>query len=336
MKSRTKFNVTPEVIKTMVNKHFPNEDICSIEELTEGMFNSAYAVRGTGIMKDGIVLKIGPASGTELLIYEQEILHTEVEVYKLLEDRPIKTPRILVWDYSHEEIPCDYFFMEYVKGVIWKNCVEAISPENRRQLMYELGKCNAVVHSVKGDWFGYIKEDKRFQFSTWGAAFFSMMSDILKDGEKRNCELPYDEIKDMVKKQEDCLNEVKTPYLVDFDMWAGNVFIDENSHSHITGIIDFERSFYGDPVADLTSAMMLFENVEQEFDFQQGYSEISETPFLITDDDRVRMNLYRLYMFVILFVESYRYDEQYAAMVKNHVIKGIYQLLEQLKKGNNE
>ena len=118
MKSRTKFNVTPEVIKTMVNKHFPNEDICSIEELTEGMFNSAYAVRGTGIMKDGIVLKIGPASGTELLIYEQEILHTEVEVYKLLEDRPIKTPRILVWDYSHEEIPCDYFFMEYVKGVI--------------------------------------------------------------------------------------------------------------------------------------------------------------------------------------------------------------------------
>ena len=113
-------------------------------------------------------------------------------------------------------------------------------------------------------------------------------------------------------------------------MWAGNVFIDETSHSHITGIIDFERSFFGDPVADLTSAMMLFENVEQEFDFQKGYSEISGTPFLITDDDRIRMNLYRLYMSVILFVESYRYDEQYAAMVKNHVIKGIHQLLEQL------
>ena len=107
-------------------------------------------------------------------------------------------------------------------------------------------------------------------------------------------------------------------------------FIDETSHSHITGIIDFERSFFGDPVADLTSAMMLFENVEQEFDFQKGYSEISGTPFLITDDDRIRMNLYRLYMSVILFVESYRYDEQYAAMVKNHVIKGIHQLLGRL------
>lgn len=331
MESKTKFYATPEVIKTMVNKHFPNEEICSIEELTEGMFNSAYAVWGTGIMKDGIVLKIGPASGTEFLTYEQEILHTEVEVYKLLEDRPVKTPRILAWDYSHEEIPCDYFLMEYVEGVIWKNCIETISPENRRQLMYELGKCNAAVHSVKGDWFGYIKEDKRFQYRTWGAAFFSMMSDLLEDGKKRNCELPYDEINDMVKRYEDCLNEVRTPHLVDFDMWAGNVFIDEASHSHITGIIDFERSFFGDPAADFTSAVMLFENVEQESDFQKGYSEISGTPFLITDDDRIRMNLYRLYMSVILYVESYRYDEQYAATVKNDVIKDIHRLLEQLK-----
>lgn len=336
MKSKTKYNVTPEVIKIMVNRHFPNEDIYSIEELTEGMFNSAYAVRGTGIMKDGIVLKTGPASGTELLTYEQELLRTEVEVYKLLEDRPIKTPKILAWDYSHGEIPCDYFFMEYVNGVMWKNCLETVSPENRRQLMYELGKSSAAVHSVKGRWFGYIKEDKRFQFRTWGAAFSSMMSDILEDGKKRNCELPYDEIKDTVKKQEDCLNRVKTPCLVDFDMWAGNVFIDENSHSHITGIIDFERSFFGDPAADWTSAMMLFENVEQEFDYQKGYSEISGTPFQITDDDRIRMNLYRLYMSVILFAESYRYDEQYAATVKNHVIKGIHQLLEQLKNGDNE
>lgn len=226
--------------------------------------------------------------------------------------------------------------MEYVKGVIWKNCVEMISPENRRQLMYELGKSNAAVHSVKGNWFGYIKEDKRFQFNMWGAAFTSMMSDILEDGKSRNYDLPYDEIRSIVKEYEDCLNEVKTPYLVDFDMWAGNVFVDEASYSHITGVIDFERSFFGDPAADLTSAMMLFENVEQELDFQRGYSEMSREPFVITDDDRIRMNLYRLYMSVILFVESYRYEEQYAAMVKGHVIKGIHHLLEQLKGGDHE
>lgn len=130
---------------------------------------------------------------------------------------------------------------------------------------------------------------------------------------------------------ENCLNEIKTPHLVDFDMWAGNIFIDEATCSHITGIIDFERSFFGDPAADFTSAMMLFDNVEDEPDFRKGYSEISNIPFKITDNDRIRMNLYRLYMAVILFVESYRYDEDYAEMIKGHLNKNIAHLLEELK-----
>lgn len=277
MKSKTKFNVTDKMIRSIVSKHFPGESVNSIEELTEGMFNSAYALWGTGILKNGIVLKTSPAPGTELLTYEQAILRTETKVYELLKDSPVKIPKILACDFSHKEIPCDYFFMEHVKGILWKNCLQRISPESRRQLMYELGRRSAVA----------------------------------------SCE--------------NCLNEIKTPHLVDFDMWAGNIFIDEATCSHITGIIDFERSFFGDPAADFTSAMMLFDNVEDEPDFRKGYSEISNIPFKITDNDRIRMNLYRLYMAVILFVESYRYDEDYAEMIKGHLNKNIAHLLEELK-----
>lgn len=265
------------MIRSIVSKHFPGESVNSIEELTEGMFNSAYALWGTGILKNGIVLKTSPAPGTELLTYEQDILRTETKVYELLKDSPVKIPKILACDFSYKEIPCDYFFMEHVKGVLWKNCLQRISPESRRQLMYELGRSSAVA----------------------------------------SCE--------------NCLNEIKTPHLVDFDMWAGNIFIDEATCSHITGIIDFERSFFGDPAADFTSAMMLFDNVEDEPDFRMGYSEISNVPFKITDNDRIRMNLYRLYMAVILFVESYRYDEDYAEMIKGHLNKNIAHLLEELK-----
>ncbi len=277
MKSKTKFNVTDKMIRSIVSKHFPGESVNSIEELTEGMFNSAYALWGTGILKSGIVLKTSPAPGTELLTYEQDILRTETKVYELLKDSPVKIPKILACDFSHKEIPCDYFFMEHVKGILWKNCLQRISPESRRQLMYELGRSSAVA----------------------------------------SCE--------------NCLNEIKTPHLVDFDMWAGNIFIDEATCSHITGIIDFERSFFGDPAADFTSAMMLFDNVEDEPDFRKGYSEISNVPFKITDNDRIRMNLYRLYMAVIIFVESYRYDEDYAEMIKGHLNKNIAHLLEELK-----
>ena len=277
MKSKTKFNVTDKMIRSIVSKHFPGESVNSIEELTEGMFNSAYALWGTGILKNGIVLKTSPAPGTELLTYEQDILRTETKVYDLLKDSPVKIPQILACDFSHKEIPCDYFFMEHVKGILWKNCLQRISPESRRHLMYELGRRSAVA----------------------------------------SCE--------------NCLNKIKTSHLVDFDMWAGNIFIDEATCSHITGIIDFERSFFGDPAADFTSAMMLFDNVEDEPDFRKGYSEISNIPFKITDNDRIRMNLYRLYMATILFVESYRYDEDYAEMIKGHLNKNIAHLLEELK-----
>lgn len=332
MESKTKSKVTQEMIKGMVARHFPKEEISSIQELTEGMFNSAYIVRGTGILEKGVVLKTGPAPGADILIYEQEILRAEVEVYRLLQDRPIKIPGLLAWDYSHEDIPCDYFFMERVEGLPWKDCAQRISPESFRQLMYELGKSNAAVHSVKGQWFGYIKEDKRFRFDTWAAAFSAMMADILEDGRKRNYELPYEEIERTVKDREACLNQVGTPSLVDFDMWAGNVLVDEASCSHITGIIDFERSFFGDPLADFISAAYLFNDVEKEPDFQKGYEEISRVPFTITDDDRVRMDLYRLYMAVILFVESYRFSEQYESKAKMRMSERIRQLLEQINK----
>ncbi len=331
MESKTKSGISREIIAAMVNKHFPGEEILSVEELTEGMFNSAYVIRGSGILERGSVLKIGPGPEAELLTYEKDILRAEVEVYRLLRDRPVKIPGLLAWDYSREHIPCDYFFMERMDGILWKNCAGRISPENRRRLMYELGKSNAAVHSVKGQWFGYIKEDERFRFDTWAGAFFAMMGDILEDGRKRGCELPYGEIEETLKSLEACLNTVRTPCLVDFDMWAGNVLVDEGSCSRITGIIDFERSFFGDPVADFTSAISLFDDVEKEPDFRKGYSEISNAPFVITEGHRIRMDLYRLYMAVILHVESYRFPREYEIKVKMQMTERIRQLLETLK-----
>ncbi|MCI9338131.1 MAG: aminoglycoside phosphotransferase family protein [Lachnospiraceae bacterium] len=329
MESKTKSTVSREMIAAVVSRHFPGEELLSIEELTEGMFNSAYVIRGSGIMESGIVLKVGPAPEAELLTYEKDILRTEVEAYRLLQGRPIRIPRILAWDYTHEEIPCDYFFMEHVEGCLWKNCAERISPENRRQLMYELGRCNAAVHGVKGNWFGYLKEDARFRFDTWAEAFFAMMSDILEDGRRKGCRLPYDEITAAVIRRKDCLNAVRTPCLVDFDMWAGNVLVDEASCSRITGIIDFERCFFGDPAADFISAVSLFDNVEEEPDFRRGYSQVSQVPFEVTEDMRIRMDLYRLYMAVILFVESYRFGETYESKVKTQMAERIGRLLKQ-------
>ncbi|SDY20843.1 Fructosamine-3-kinase [Evansella caseinilytica] len=330
MKSKTKSRMTPEQIKAVTTLHFPNAERLRIKELTDGMFNAAYLIEGSGVLEKGVVLKVGPESTVEILTYEQDILRTEVKVYNLLKDKPIPTPIVYAYDFTHKHIPCDYFFMEKLDGQTWKSCGRKIKKGDRPALMRDLGRCNAAVHSVEGNWFGYIKDDKRFHFDSWGKAFTSMMNDILNDGRMRGDKLPYAEIDNILKSHRSLLDAVTVPKLVDFDMWAGNVFLKKNGAFHITGVVDFERCFFGDPYADFTSAMMLFSDVEKEQDFCTGYSEISGLPVTIGEDDRVRMNLYRLYMAVIMMVETYRYNKAYAMMAKSYFKGQINKLIQKL------
>ena len=332
MKSITKTLVTTVQIHKIVNKHFPGSVITGTKELKGGLFNSAYLVEGEGELKEGIVIKIGPLPTTYTLTYEKEIMRTEVKVYELLADKAIPTPAVLAHDFSHSDIPCDYFIMQKLNGQTWSSAKrKRVFRDAHPDLMREFGRCNAAIHSVEGEWFGYVKDDERFQFDNWEEAFTAMVSDILADGLKRKQKLPFDEIKQAIIKHKNIFNEIEKPSLVSFDMWAGNVFVTQDNNVHISGVVDFERSFYGDPFADFTAAIMLFNDVEKEMEFQEGYSEISGKPFAVSANDRIRMDFYRLYMALIMSVETYRFNRVYAFLVEKYTRGQMKKLLRKLK-----
>ncbi len=331
MKSVTKNKLTEDDIKKMALKHFSDSKIIKITELVQGMFNSAYIVEGTGKLEGGVVLKAGPLPEAELLIYEKEIMKTEVDVLKLLSGADVPVPEVLAADFSKEDMPFDYFFMNRLEGSTWKEMGKKVIKKSKPELMHKLGKFNAEIHSVKGDFFGYIKDDAHYKFDSWSGAFSCMMEDILLDGEKRGNSLPYQKIRDIVSKYRDVLDEVKEPKLVSFDIWAGNVFVkEEKDKLSISGIIDFERAFYGDQYADFTSAMQIFSDVENEPEFVEGYEEITGSKFTVSENDRIRMNLYRLYMAIILNVETYRYGRAYRNAVKIYTKVMIKRFLNKL------
>lgn len=332
MESKTKNIISIETVKQITAKHFPNYQIMNVKALSGGMFNAAYLITGNDENGDNsMVLKVGPSPGTPVLTYESEILRTEVAVYKKLPRNLIPVPQLFAADYSHSYIDADYFFMQAIPGEVWKNVSKQISIDNRRTLMQELGRCNAAVHSIDGAYFGYPKADVSFHHSTWGAAFLQMIDNILRDGEQRNLRLPYDAIRLAVENHLPLLNEITIPKLVDFDMWAGNVFVASTPEGYkINGVIDFERAFYGDPAADFTSAMMIFEDVEQEPEFIAGYESVTGKALVITPDDRIRMNLYRLYMAIIISVETYRYNFAYGKVVQLFSRRQINTILRKL------
>ncbi len=235
MKSVTKNQLDEAVIKKLTEAHFPDAKVERIEELTGGMFNVAYHVAGRGLPEESVVLKVGPAPGTKVLTYEKDILAAEVKVYRLLTHRDIPIPKIYASDFTGSVIPANYFFMQRLSGQSWDSVKKNIPSADRPGLMHGLGRYNAAVHDVTGDWFGYIKDDERYRFDSWGAAFFGMVKDILDDGRRDNIKLPYAAVEDAVKKHQSVLNEISTPSLVDFDMWPGNVFVEpQNGHYAIT------------------------------------------------------------------------------------------------------
>jgi hypothetical protein len=90
---------------------------------------------------------------------------------------------------------------------------------------------------------------KERQSDNWEDAFIGMIGELLADGKDAEVELPqpYAVIENEIKNRMDVLNEVVTPCLVDWYLLEENVLVRNGT---ITGLIDFERAMWGDPVME--------------------------------------------------------------------------------------
>lgn len=304
MKTATKNTFTDTEITSVIKRYFPSENVTEIIPLSGGTFNTLYRVNGSGVLENGVILKTGPCQDVELPDHEKEILRTEVYAYQILEGHKIPIPKLYGYDFSKTVLPCDYFIMERMHGKTWFEYWPIRDPG----LMRALGKYTARMHSVGMDWFGEISDDPAKRFDTWGEAFAAMIDNVLEEIQAQNLRIPSDKIRYAVESRRDMLDALQRPSLVNFDLWAGNVFVRKQEDGYyLTGMIDFERSFLGDPLASFSTALLLYDNVEKEEAFLEGYNRVSEKPLLITDADREKMKLYEMLMYLRSYAETSRY-----------------------------
>jgi fructosamine-3-kinase len=104
-------------------------------------------------------------------------------------------------------------------------------------------------------------------------------------------------------RHEGALDEVITPVLVHFDLWDGNILVDLDGEApRIGGLIDAERAFWGDPLADFVS-LALLGDIRQDEAFLAGYRDAGG-PARFDASSRVRLALYRSYLYLIMLVEA--------------------------------
>jgi aminoglycoside phosphotransferase (APT) family kinase protein len=259
-------------------------DLVDHVELTDGMFNAAYRLT-TDDGRD-VVLKVAPSADTPLLTHERGIMRTEAMAFRLMAEHGLPVPDVL-----HAED--GLLVLSALDGGSWSSLQERLTPEAHAVLRRELGAIVARLHRIEGTSFGYPRGPGG---DTWRGAFLAMVAAVLADAARFAVDLP-DGLAEWFQARSAVLDEVTTPVLVHFDLWRGNVFVDP-AEPRVVGIIDPERAFWGDPVADFVS-LALFGEIEDEPDFLAGYGGVALTPAM-----RYRFRLYRVYLYLIMIVEG--------------------------------
>lgn len=318
MESATKVKLSIGQINLITKKAFGSK--CrDFSELTDGWFNTAYDL--TLDSGKSAILKIAPPKDVKILSYEKDIMAAEVgAMRKVRKETGVPVPEIYMYDKSFEIIGQEYYLMEKLKGIPYNHIQEKIKEDEREAIETKLGEYNRQINSIAGDKFG-LYSDAQEKFDTWYEAFSYMANILLEDAAAINVDIgrPYKEIADIVESFKDALDQVKEPCLVHWDLWAGNVFVDNGT---ITGIIDFERSLWGDRL------MEVFLHSGDNPYFQKGYGK----EVFQSSGAEIRKRLYSLYVGLVMVVEApYRsYDEGHRQWVRglfDKACKNIAELL---------
>jgi aminoglycoside phosphotransferase (APT) family kinase protein len=254
-----------------------------------------FAAVWRATLDDGrdVVVKVGPPAGVPLLRYERGVIAAEARYYRTV---GAATPHVPVPPVLHADDDV------VVAGLLPGRPLTEQPDEGAAGTVREqLGVALRHLHAVTGGHFGY-DGDGRASGATWRDAFTAMTADVLADAADWGVPLPVpaDEVLATVDRHGDALDEVERPALVHFDLWDGNVLCEG---ARLTGLVDGERYFWGDPLYDFVSPA-IGRRMEElpEHPVLRGYYG-GPGPHTFTATQRRRLMLYRLQFAILLLAE---------------------------------
>lgn len=287
----TKNKQSDITIDKMVQKAFPEKTVTDIRELTEGMCNVTYNIT----FSDGneCILKIAAKDRTGNTSNEINLMEAEVKAMRLVKDHcSFKVADVLAYDRSRSVCDGDYFFMEKLPGTNYSFIKEDLPEETNRKLAREIGKISRQLCSITNPTFGFLGEDKRYDHLS--DFVHTMLTNLISDGKKKDVDWGYniDLLTERFEKERHIFDEVHFATLVHWDMWEGNVFIEDD---HVTGIIDWERAMWGEALMDDR-----FRKHNRNEDFLEGFGKQE-----FTAAESMRLRWYDIILYMTMMVEVF-------------------------------
>ena len=254
-----------------------------------GTFNTCYllhfpappAKHSTAITQ--LVLKIAPPPNIRLLRYESTPTPLlAIEAYlldHLTTNQPsLPVPRVLAYDDTLTLLDSPFLLTTFLPGVPLSDLRPELAKERAREIDFEVGRLFRGINEVRagggaGGWggaWGMVSGKPGAGAWEWVGEF---VGGLLRDAEDMRVLLPYGEIRTAVGMWGGLLDRGLEGEEIEFLEVDGGVLdvLDEPPHPHnpklcildfsdssilvdpdtcgITGLLDFERAFWGDPIA---------------------------------------------------------------------------------------
>lgn len=298
----TRIRLNKEQLKNIVSSAFPQNTLVDYTELTEGFCNTAY--RLTLDDERRIILKVTSGKKEGFMSNEVGMMDSEVKAMKIVsEQTDIRVAKVFCYDKSRRIVDGQYFLMENLPGDSWYSQGALLSEEARQKLYRETGQLQRKLSRVHSDKFG-ILGDEEHRFDGQYEFLQYLMHNVVADADAVGVEFGVDgrEILEALEPEEALFEEIKQPSLVHWDMWEGNIFIEKD---RISGIIDWERAMWADPMMD---DRFRYHNRKDAFLEGFGIAELSM-------NERRRILWYDVFLYLTMMTEpiyrQYGDDSQY-------------------------
>ncbi|WP_131770577.1 phosphotransferase family protein [Candidatus Protofrankia californiensis] len=246
----------------------------SAVELGGGMYNSTYRVTVVG-QEQPVILRVAPEP-TRQFRSERQLMRNEYASVPWLATIAPLMPRVLAADWSHEVIGRDYMVQTLLDGVSAPDHLGGYPRSTWPGFFRQMGAIARDVHAVRGPSFGPVASPAH---ATWSAAVTASLEDIAADIDSAGLDVAdMRKVAAVATQRHDVLDEITEPRLLAGDLWTVNVMLDATApEPTITGVLDMDRTCWGDPAADWTIRMAVAK-ADERVAFWESYGTRDRSP----------------------------------------------------------
>jgi aminoglycoside phosphotransferase (APT) family kinase protein len=253
--------------------------VTSARELGGGTFNTTFLISLNG---QQVILRIAPPPSADLLWNEQWLMRREQHIQPFFAAIAPLMPRTLLVDFTHQLIDRDYILQTYMPGERWDEIAEQFTVDEALRLWEQFGSITKTIHSTIGTTFGGPYPAP--EFSTWSQTILYRLECATQA--MTEAQLDTTDIRSVlaiVRSQTARLDAIEQPRLLHGDLWLFNILVTcDVDGPTITGVLDADRAWWGDSLADWTMFVLAMAAAPETHQFHarfwQAYREPERTP----------------------------------------------------------